>query len=188
MKPTIADLTERLRAVRPDRRLFLDDNITSEQAVQMIRAIANMNKAGTEDILLQINSNGGNAVGGLQAYDALRFSRAPILGLVTGDCLSTALVLLQGCSLRFALEHSRFLFHHVANMVSVKLSPVSDVEAIKRSHEQEIAQLKLKQESFNKIFLERTKMKQADLEFFLQTETKILVPQALRYGLIDHVV
>ena len=70
------------------------------------------NLAGCEPITLTIDSTGGNLFAARFIADAIRFSEAPVHGVVVGAAFSGAFQVLQACHRRLAYPSARFMFHY----------------------------------------------------------------------------
>lgn len=126
-----------------DRSVYLFGEINSESALDIITSIKAINKydemveemqlekinelvssgvvdashiKGTtvrEPILLEINSGGGHSSAGFSIISAIENSETPIIGYVTGDCMSMATAVLASCHYRLSSEYARFMIHDV---------------------------------------------------------------------------
>jgi ATP-dependent Clp endopeptidase proteolytic subunit ClpP len=109
------DIQEKLH----ERRIVaLSDNINSEQADKLRRKLLEFELESDREILLIIDSDGGGTASALSICDAISCLRAPITGIVVGECSSMAVVVLQMCAKRKALKYARFLLHFLSTNFS----------------------------------------------------------------------
>lgn len=97
-----------------DRRLFLDEMITSETAVSFVQAMMYLSQK-SEPISIYINSPGGEVNAGLLIYDVIQSCRNEINMYCIGQASSMAAVILASGQdgHRFILPHSRVMIHEV---------------------------------------------------------------------------
>ena len=121
-------LIEQMRDVLQSRRiLMIDGDISKEQLDRLRETIISMMVAAPgEKIYLIINSPGGNAEPSLWFYDFLKLVQAPVIGLVNGECSSSALIILQGCQRRLSTPNSWFLTHPTISNYTV---PIADKQS-----------------------------------------------------------
>lgn len=94
------------------RIIFLNDSIDEELANDICKQLVYLNSLNDKlPIWLFIRSNGGSLKDALDIYDNIRFSRAPVIGLVIGYCHSAAILILQACTKRYSFPNSYFLLH-----------------------------------------------------------------------------
>ena len=91
--------------------LTLFGEIGLNMAQQLIVAIRKMKQKGVVEAVLEINSTGGSLASALNIYDNLVDSGIRWKGMVIGECLSSALIVLQACNIRSALPNASFLAH-----------------------------------------------------------------------------
>lgn len=66
-----------------------------------------------EPIILEINSGGGHTSAGFSIISAIENSETPVIGYVTGDCMSMATAILASCHYRMSSEYASFMIHDV---------------------------------------------------------------------------
>lgn len=88
---------------------------------------------GREPIYLEINSRGGETSAGYSIITAIENSNTPIIGYVTGSCMSMAVAIVTSCHYRMASEYSEFMIHDVYSGMQGKYSDLnSSLEYIER--------------------------------------------------------
>ena len=108
---------------------------------------------GREPIYLEINSNGGETSAGYSIITAIENSETPIIGYVTGNCMSMAIAILVSCHYRLASEYSEFMIHDVYSGMQGKYSDLnSTIEYIKRVRS-----------NYNKVLVKYTKLEEDEV-------------------------
>lgn len=93
-----------------DRRLFLDEEITSATALDLAKAMMYLSE--TDDpVHLYINSPGGEVNAGLAIYDMIRGFSGPLYTYCIGRASSMAAVILASGRRRYILPHSQVMIH-----------------------------------------------------------------------------
>ena len=95
------------------RIVLLSQEITLKQVDTAKYWLTVLNLESPEPIKLIIDSDGGLAEPSLWIYDAIKLSRAPVIGIVSGRCKSMAVIVLQACTKRFSTPHSCFFLHPI---------------------------------------------------------------------------
>lgn len=105
---------------------------------------------GREPIYLEINSNGGETSAGYSIITAIENSNTPIIGYVTGNCMSMAVAIVASCHYRMASEYSEFMIHDVYSGMQGKYSDLnSSLEYIERVRS-----------NYNKVLTKYTKLEE----------------------------
>ena len=133
-----------------------------------------------KDVTMFIDSYGGSIHSLLAIYDAMKLVRCDIATVTIGKAMSCGQMLLM-CGTkgkRFATKHARILMHEMSGGSVGKLS---EVEA----HTEEMNRLN---ELLIDIIVENSKLKPKEVRNFLKNEVYMSPEDALKYGLIDHIV
>ena len=115
------EMTERLAA---HRKLKLLGELDEERQRTLCSAIELLGLEATSRIDLLIDSEGGDVRYSKRLADAIRFSAAPVRGIVTGEACSGAFRVLQACHARAAYPNAQLMFHH--GHVEIYLDRISD--------------------------------------------------------------
>lgn len=124
-----------------NRNLYLYNQVNFESAYEIVSAINEINDYDTQmesqdqmsvfnamekgiisqdteiqaykrdPIFLEINCFGGETPAGFSIIHAIKNSTTPIIGFVTGECMSMAVPILSSCHFRIASELSNFMIH-----------------------------------------------------------------------------
>jgi ATP-dependent Clp protease, protease subunit len=96
----------------PGRTIFLNGSV---EPTTLDTVLSGLHLIGHDkDVLILINSPGGNLGDGLGIYDALVNHGGHVTGRVVGEACSAACILLQACDTREATKHSTIM-HHVGS-------------------------------------------------------------------------
>ncbi len=164
-----------------DRIIFLgcpiDDYVANIIQAQLLFLDSN---ADDTDIMIYINSPGGEVYAGLGIYDTIQTIQSNVSTVCTGIAASMASILLASGEKgkRYALPHSRVMIHQPMGGAQ---GQASDIEITAR----EI--VKLKKELYDILALHTGKkyeeiVADADRDFWMTAE------EALKYGMIDEIV
>lgn len=178
-------------SIKPDRRLYLNDVIldSEEKAEAFIKLIYDLNDIDqNKPILIYIDSKGGCFWKGLDIYDACRLTEAQVIGFVVGKAFSTALTILQGCNLRIATKHSRFVIHDPENEMSFKIFPDTDISRVKQAINEEKRELKKKMDLVLNIFKLATGKSLKELKELSKKSKVLWTSEALKLNFIDEVI
>lgn len=85
--------------------------INAENYERLVTKLLQLDVMGSREIIILIDSKGGDVGYALSLHDIIRSLRSKTKGVVIGECSSSALVVLQACTLRFAFPHAQFMFH-----------------------------------------------------------------------------
>ncbi|MCL5795640.1 MAG: ATP-dependent Clp protease proteolytic subunit, partial [Patescibacteria group bacterium] len=107
-KDKIAALLSKKRIIN----VFAEITRESGMADEIVEAIISLNAISNDPITIHINSIGGESDQSLLAYDAIKFSKAPVHGIVIGKAFSGSAVILQACTKRLATANSGILVHY----------------------------------------------------------------------------
>lgn len=99
-------------ALLTDRRVFLENEITSPLIQDIIRQMMYLEKLDdTAEIALYINSPGGDVYSGLALYDFIANMKSPIKTVCMGSAASMGAILFLAGEQRLMLKHSRLMIH-----------------------------------------------------------------------------
>lgn len=116
---------------------IMEEEDASTLAMYISRGIIDgkaINKTFTrKPIRLEINSSGGETSAGYSIITAIENSDTPIIGYVTGNCMSMAVAIVSSCHYRMSSEYAEFMVHDVYSGVQGKYSDLnSSLEYIER--------------------------------------------------------
>jgi len=119
----------------PKRRVYLEGEIDEQSAMQVIKGLSILSRlSDTDPIQIVINSEGGSTVQGFAIMNYIRSLSNETFGTVVGRCCSAAILVLQGCSNRQALQDSVLMIHRGTrnDMFDKRLDERADAVIAKR--------------------------------------------------------
>ena len=164
-----------------ERIIFLggpiDDNVANIVMAQLLFLESEDSK---KDIHLYINSPGGSVTAALAMYDTMRHIKSDVSTICVGIAASAGALLLSSGAKgkRFALPNSEVMIHQVMGGAE---GQASDIEISARHI------LKTK-ENLNRILAENTGKSIAQVEKDSDRDHYMSADEAMRYGLIDHIL
>lgn len=131
-----------------------------------------------EELIIHINSPGGDVDAGFAIYDILKSSGKTITTLIEGQCYSIATVIALSGSVRKATENSEFLIHNPWTMAFGNADDVQKTADELRKFEDKIA----------KHYANTTKISVEDALEEMKKDTFMDLSKALEYGFITEIV
>ena len=156
----------------------IDDNVSNLIIAQMLFLEAENPE---KDISIYINSPGGSITSGMAIYDTMQYVKPDITTICIGQAASMAAVLLAAGTKgkRFALPNSRVLIHQP--LMHGLGGQASEIEI----HARDIIQMKAR---LNQILADHTGQPIEKIDRDTDRDYILQAPQALEYGLVDHVI
>lgn len=169
-----------------DRRIFLDDEITSRTLSKLTKQILKINKddenipyESRKPIYLIIDSIGGDLVSSLGIYNILKLSKTPIIGINLSCAFSGAFIIYLGCHERLSCAMAQFLVHQgEANNISGSPTQLKGFMDYYNGLEKTVKQIVLKETNID----EELYARQYQQEWYVFTE------EALKLGIAHKVV
>lgn len=155
--------------------IYLRGEISDSTAVSIGEQIRSLNDRGVNEIVLHITSPGGSVYAGLQIYDYMRLSHAPVRTSCEGYCMSMGAYLLSWGSVRQSDENATIMFHQVGSSEQGKLNEL--VRAV--------AETKRLQDVMNDITREHSGMSTNALNEMESYDNFMSAKQAKELNLID---
>lgn len=166
-----------------DRIIFLGSAIDDQVANVIIAQILFLEMENPEkDIHIYINSPGGSVTAGLGIYDIMQFVKCDVQTYCTGLAASMGSLLLMAGTKgkRYILPHGRVMIHQPLIQGGLA-GQVSDIEI----HAKELIDTKKR---LTKIYETHTGQPFTKLEKDMDRDNYMSADEALKYGLVDHVV
>lgn len=164
-----------------DRVIFLGTPIDGNVANLIIAQLLFLeNESSTKDIIMYINSPGGQVTAGLAVYDTMQYIKPDVSVVCIGMAASMGAILLAGGAKgkRFALPNAEVMIHQPLGGTEGQASDI-------RIHAEHIIKTK---DRLNNILAKHTGQplstieKDTDRDFFMTAE------EAKKYGLIDNII
>jgi len=171
------------------RIIILAERITKELTDKIRDIIFRLNLLSTEKITLLIDSGGGEIWPALSLFDFIKCSKALVVGIVNGECKSSAMIILQACHQRMASKHSKLLLHFVSTTTEFKANDShKDIRMIMRLNEKRNQEA---QRTVEDIFIQRTKLSRNQIRSLMHDGEKyndtLSTDEALSFALIDKI-
>ncbi len=90
------------------------DGVDQHSTQKFIKWLEAANKAGADEVLLEINTPGGSVPDGFEMTRAIEDSDAPVTCIVDGDADSMGFYILQSCDKRIMTPRSKLMAHEPA--------------------------------------------------------------------------
>ncbi len=178
------ELLEQLYSMRV---IPLIGQIDGESVDTIKKSMFSLTMKSDEQIILFIDSSGGEVHTGFSLIDTMLMLRVPIIGVVAGACHSMAVPVLQACTKRFATKHSTFILHPLSSTRKYRYDDdfqrvTEDTGRISATLHQQYVQFVAKRSKKSEDDIDRI-CKQGDrFGGFLFTD------DALEWGLIDEIL
>lgn len=165
-----------------DRKIFIEGEITSELACNVVRKIMVLTSEDKEKCIdILINSPGGEINAGLLIYDVLQSCKTPIRLFCIGEAYSMAAVLFAcGGHGRYMLPHSKLMLHEplLGNRVSGNSSSIKSISDSLLETERMI----------NKILAKHTGKTEQQMKEACSYNHYFSSEESIAFGLCDQVV
>lgn len=158
------------------------DDIDAEMITNVRDRLAVACAHGVEHLKVYIQTEGGNALAGLDIHDMIR--TAPVKtrsGLVQGYAHSMGMVILQACETREATRHARLLIHYVTLDKKMSLLALMDSGRLGNL----LATGESLQKNIETIFAKRTRHSMKEIRKACIRDVEMTSEEALAFGLID---
>lgn len=167
----------------PVPEIYIFGEIDDDTAEYIGNAIADLRSKGSPDIIVRIDSSGGDIPIGLGIYDILRTYTGNTLGIAGPDVHSMASIILQACGTRQMMKHSAMLIHNPI-FGNISYRQVKN----KRGNNDFLAEMKTDRDSLLNVYLTRSKKTRRELIRRIDKDTKMTAEEALAFGLIDEII
>lgn len=164
------------------RILYLIDEIDDSVADRLSAGILWLNAKNDEEITMYINSSGGGIAAGLDIFDIINHSKAPITGIVYRQANSMAIIVLQACKTRKAMKHSVFSFHNMRINIRIEWDEYEKIM------DKRLQDIKKDQEDYNNIIFQRSDIKIETIEQWCKEKKVLSAEESLRFNLIDEII
>lgn len=166
------------------RNLFLFgaiDEKLSKELVKQILALNILNKLEHENqpILIRINSGGGQISAGLSIIDAIKYVKAPIMTLISGEACSMAGLISVMGDKRIMTKNSVWMAHPPAGGVR------HDYFQFERDR---IKSLELYEKIIEQILKKKTKLTKTEVKKAKHGELWLDAQQCKKKGIVDHII
>jgi len=187
--PTVVEQTHRgergwdlFSRLLKDRIVFLGAPIDDDVANVIIAQLLFLESDDPDkDVMMYVNSPGGEVTAGLAIYDTMQALRCPVATYCVGQAASMASLLLAAGTKgkRNALPNARVMIHHP--LAGMPRAPASDVAI----HAREILKAR---ETLNALYARHTGQPAEKIQRDTERDNFMSASEARDYGLIDAVL
>lgn len=167
------------------RKLFLNDDITSLTIESVVKHIMQFNKEDKgidtderQPILLYVSSNGGCVDAGFELIDVIQSSKTPVYTINLGFQYSMGFLIGLAGHKRFATKNAKFLMHDGSNFVYNSGAKAQDQMEFQRKVEARIKEY----------ILSRSKLTSEEYDGKLRVEWYLFADEAKEKGFVDYIV
>ncbi len=168
--------------LRESRTIFLFGEVNAQSAYDVCKKLKYLDYIDSEkEIILEINSGGGEVSSGFAIIDTINCIKSPVKGIVCGLAASMAALILACCTkgLRYALPHSTIMIHQPLGGLS--MSQATDLEIYTKNI------IKVKN-TINQLLSDVTGNSIEKIAIDTERDYYLDAKEAIEYGLIDHIV
>lgn len=162
------------------RTLFFVGEIAEESTKKFLEELIDLEADDDKaPILLMLSSEGGSVRHAMTLYDTITSSSCPVYGLVSGECLSAAGIILQACKKRYMLPHASFMMHR--GTASSGTVPQQEFRCAARSVEAE-------EKLFNSLLSKRSSLSKRAFNRLSSSGRYLTAEETVAAGLADAVI
>ena len=163
-----------------ERIIFLDKEINSKTASDVVSKLLYLDSESDEDIKIFINSPGGDIPSGLMIYDTINYIKSDVQTISLGTSASmAAIILLAGTKgKRKILPNSKVMLHDLSGETKGKYKDIiTEVKELKKIHD-----------IVFDIIENKTNLSMEQIEEYLKNDFWLDSKEALKYGIVDKVI
>lgn len=164
-----------------NRIIYVDGSIDDALAKDVIDKLLRLDTLNHDDIVIYINSNGGNVSSGLAIYDTMNMIKSKVSTVCIGKCFSMASVLLVNGAKgkRYILPNAEVMIHEVS---SISVGKVGEMQKnLDHSRDLNHKLFKILAEKSNRTY-NQIKNEATGKDLWLSAS------KALQYGIIDKIL
>ncbi len=162
------------------RRIYLSGEIDIESATSVVSQIHALEELSSDDITIEIDSNGGSVSAGFAIVDAMKTSKCNVITIATGMCASMAAVILA-CGTkgrRYITPLAEVMIHQPLGGVQGQASEISKMCDHILYVKDTIVKLLSEETGNNK----KKILTDIDRDYYMNAE------QAVKYGIVDKIL
>ena len=186
--PTVIEQTQRgergwdlFSRLLKDRIVFLGAEIDDDLANVVIAQLLFLESEDPDrDVMMYVNSPGGEVSAGLAIYDTMQCLRCPVATFCVGQAATMASLLLAAGAKgkRTALPHARVMIHQ----------PLAGLQGRATEIEIHAREILKARDTINAIYAHHTGQTADKIKHDTERDNFMSPPEAKDYGLIDHVL
>ena len=160
------------------REIYITGMVDLDMYQNAVAAIKHLDQT-MGDIVLVINTCGGNASAGQSIADAIKLTKNRVVAHCYGECMSIGMTILQACDVRLSAPGCRFMVHDVR----WEMSQVSLSEA-----EKYLEEFKAINARYYEVLLERSSLTFNEISVLCKRETYMSAAVAAGFGFLDGIL
>lgn len=164
-----------------NRIIYFNGKFNEEKVKDVVQQLFQLElKDSEKDIIMIIDSYGGQIHSFLALYDVIKLLRCDVATVAIGKAMSCGQMLLMSGTKgkRFATKHSRILLHEMEAGTIGKLSGIeADAEEFRELNDILIS-----------IITKNSNIKKKEAEAFMANENYMSPKKAKEFGIIDHII
>lgn len=163
-----------------ERILFIDKEINAKTASDIVAKLLYLDSESNEDIIIYINSPGGEISSGFMIYDTMNFIKSDIQTISLGTSASMAAILLLSGTKgkRKILPNSNVMLHDLSGGTTGKYSDIMvEVKEMQKVHEKIFSIIK-----------QNTNLTEEQIKENLKNDFWLNSQEALKYGIVDKII
>ncbi|MBR6137382.1 MAG: ATP-dependent Clp protease proteolytic subunit [Bacilli bacterium] len=162
-----------------NRTIFLEGEINSESANEIIKKVIYLDSLNKEPISLYISSPGGSVLSGMAIIDTLSIIESKVKTVAIGLCASMATIILMNGDERYATRHSEIMIHDIFSE-----APLGKEIDIKRS----LKKMTKHRNMIIDLFKSKTKKNEKEIEEAISYDNYMSSDEAKEFGIIDKII
>lgn len=163
-----------------ERIIFIDKEINSKTASDIVAKLLYLDSESNDDIVIYINSPGGEISSGFMIYDTIKFIKSDVQTISLGTSASMAAILLLSGTKgkRKILPNSNVMLHDLSGGAKGKFSDIMvEVKEMQKVH----------QKIFD-IIKQNTNLDEKQINENLKNDFWLNSEEALKYGIVDTII
>lgn len=169
-----------------------ESGIEYRMATQFVKNLRLLDQYNQDNILIHLQSPGGDWVHGMAMYDAIQAARSTVIILAYGEVSSMSSILLQAACHRVMMPSCEFMLHRGFLSLEGVATTVQSNAAWNKKTDMTMLQLYAKRAVCGPFFREREMTESATIKFIDRKIRKLgdwnlNAEEAVRYGLADGV-
>lgn len=163
-----------------ERIIFIDKEINAKTASEIVAKLLYLDSESNEDIIIYINSPGGEISSGFMIYDTIKFIKSDVQTVSLGTTASMAAILLLSGTKgkRKILPNSTVMLHDLSGGAKGTFSDI-------------MIEVKEMQKLHNKLFniiKQNTNLTEEQINENLRNDFWLNSEEALKYGIVDTII
>ncbi|MCK9467208.1 MAG: ATP-dependent Clp protease proteolytic subunit [Candidatus Absconditabacterales bacterium] len=167
-----------------DRIIFVGDVVSAPLVNTVVAQLLYLEKKDPDkDIVMYINSPGGEVYSGMAIYDTMQHIKCDVVTIATGLAASMGSIFLAGGTKgkRYALPHSKIMIHQPLISGGGITGQATDIQI-------EAAEMMKVKKMFIKLMSEHTGQDIKKVEQDMERNNWMTPEDALKYGIIDKII